>query len=220
MAQKLNQEQENTSSGHGRSSNFQGSPRPSGHVLATLPYRYIKAITRPSVKTYAQGEGQASWSIVWMQLLLWAVLDAVLGVLVNIISPPVAGSSSASQFFSLATSIGLVVLVPLLFFLIMGLLYFFARSFGGQGTFLEQCNASLNVQVPLGIGSKLLALIPVVGRILNSVLSIYGIVLQVIVLMAVHRLSRGKAIGALIAAGVVILIPVGILYAIFFVFVR
>ena len=76
----------------------------------------------------------------------------------------------------------------------MGIVYLLARAFGGQGTFLEQCNTSLYIQAPLGIFSKLLALIPIVGRVLNSVLSLYGIVLQVFVIMAVHRLSRGKAI--------------------------
>ena len=92
------------------------------------------------------------------------------------------------------SSIGLVVVLPMLFFLLMGIVYLLARAFGGQGTFLEQCNTSLYIQAPLGIFSKLLALIPIVGRVLNSVLSLYGIVLQVFVIMAVHRLSRGKAI--------------------------
>ncbi len=46
--------------------------------------------------------------------------------------------------------------------------------------------------------SKILALVPGVGRILNSVLSLYGIGVQVIVIMAVHRLSRGKAIAVLL----------------------
>src|SRR6266536_2510791 len=73
-----------------------------------------------------------------------------------------------------------------------------ARAFGGQGTFLQQCHSSLQIQVPLGIISKILALIPVVGRILNSILSLYGIGVQVVVIMAVHRLSRGKAIAVLL----------------------
>jgi hypothetical protein len=82
----------------------------------------------------------------------------------------------------------------MLFFLLMGIVYLLARAFGGQETFLEQCNTSLYIQAQLGIFSKLLALIPIVGRVLNSVLSLYGIVLQVFVIIAVHRLSKGKAI--------------------------
>lgn len=181
------------------------STSPLSAMLLQLPQQYFKAIFKPSVATYRQGKEQASWGLVWIQLLAWAVLDAALGVLVNLISPPATGSSF-SLFFGLATSYGLVLVVPALFFLLMGIVYGLAKSLGGQGTFLELCNASLSVQAPLGIGSKLLALIPVVGRILNSVLSLYGIVLQVVVIMAAQRLSKGKAIATilipLVTAGV------------------
>src|SRR5256712_8410273 len=118
-------------------------------------------------------------------------------MLVKLISPP-ADNSVFSRFFAIATSYGLVIVVPALFFLLMGIIYLLAKYFGGQGTFLEQCHTSLSIQAPLGILSKLLALIPGIGRILNSVLSLYGIVLQVLVIMAVHCLCRGKAIATII----------------------
>ena len=169
-------------------------------ALSQLLQHYLKAIIKPSVATYSEGPA-ASWSLVWIQLLTWAILDAVLGSVVNLISP-LAKGSSFQQIVSIASSIGLIVVVPTLFFLLMGVVYLLARAFGGQGTFLDQCNTSLHIQVPLGISSKVLALVPVIGRILNSVLSLYGIVLQVIVIMAVHRLNAGKAIA-------VILLPIG-----------
>jgi hypothetical protein len=166
-------------------------------TLPQLPQRYFNALAKPSVATYTADIGDASWSLVWIQLLAWAILDAMLGLLVNFMYPPATGTTF-STLFSLTTSIGLIGVVPLLFFLLMGIVYLLAKAFGGQGTFLEQCNSSLYIQAPLGIFSKLLALIPVVGRILNSVLSLYGIVLQVFVIMAVHRLSRGKAIATIL----------------------
>src|SRR6266849_1924639 len=166
-------------------------------ALSQLPQRYFNALVKPSLATYTDDIGNASWSLVWTQLLTWAILDAMLGLLVNLIYPPAIGTTF-SRFFSLASSIGLIVVVPILFFLLMGIVYLLARAFGGQGTFLEQCNISLQIQVPLGIMSKILALIPVVGRILNSILSLYGIGVQVVVIMAVHRLSRGKAIAVLL----------------------
>ena len=92
----------------------------------------------------------------------------------------------------------------------MGIVYLLARNFGGQGTFLQQCHSSLQIQVPLGILSKLLALIPGIGRILNSVLSLYGIGVQVVVIMAVHRLSRGKALTVLLIPVVGIAMLTGI----------
>ena len=183
-------------------------------ALSQLPQHYFNALVKPSVATYTRDKGNASWSLVWMQLLSWDILDAILGLLVNFIYPPVTGTTF-SRFFSLASSIGLIVVVPILFFLLMGIVYLLARAFGGQGTFLEQCNISLYIQAPLGILSKLLALIPVVGRVLNSVLSLYGIVLQVFVIMAVHRLSRGKAIATvaipLVTIGVLAIIVLAVM---------
>jgi hypothetical protein len=184
-------------------------------TLSQLPQRYFTALVKPSVATYTADKGDASWSLVWIQLLAWAILDAMLGLLVNFIYPPVTGTS-ISRFFTLATSIGLVGVVPLLFFLLMGIVFVLAKAFGGEGTFLEQCNSSLYIQAPLGIFSKLLALIPVVGRILNSVLSLYGIVLQVFVIMAVHRLSRGKAIATILIP----LLTIGLLAGVVFLFMR
>ena len=184
-------------------------------ALSQLPQRYFNALVKPSVATYTEDKGNASWSLVWTQLLVWAILDATLGLLVNFIYPTATGTTF-SRLFSLASSIGLIVVVPILFFLLMGIVYLLARAFGGQGTFLEQCNTSLYIQAPLGILSKLMALIPVVGRILNSVLSLYGIVLQVIVIMAVHRLSRGKAIATILIP----LVTIGMLAALVFLLMR
>ncbi|HEV2581830.1 MAG TPA: YIP1 family protein [Ktedonobacteraceae bacterium] len=167
------------------------STAPLSVVLLQLPRLYFNALVKPSLATYAEFKGQASWRLVWIQLATWAILDAALGVLVNTLYPPATGTAF-SRFFAFATTYGLVVVVPALFFLLMGIVYWIARAFGGKGTFLEQCHTSLIVEAPLGILSKLLALIPGIGRILNSVLSLYGIVLMVVVIIAVHRQSKGK----------------------------
>ncbi len=186
-----------------------------GSTLSQLPQHYLKALVKPSVTTYTQDKGDASWSLVWTQLMAWAILDAMLGLLVNFIYPQATGTTFA-RFFSMATTIGLIVVVPLLFFLLMGIVFLLAKALGGQGTFLEQCNTSLYIQAPLGILSKLLALIPVVGRVLNSLLSIYGIVLQVFVIMAVHRLSKSKAIATILIP----LVTIGLLAGIIFLSMR
>lgn len=182
------------------------SPSTLGATLLQLPQQYFKAIVKPSITTYTDNKAKASWGLVWIQLLAWAILDAALGVLVNLISPPATGSSF-SRYFAYATSYGLVIVVPMLFFLLMGIVYWLAKSFGGQGTFLEQCHTSLTIQAPLGILSKLLALIPGIGKILNSVLSLYGIILQIVVIMAVHRLGKGKAIATLLLSLLIVGIP-------------
>jgi hypothetical protein len=183
--------------------------------LLRLPQHYFNAVFKPSVSTFVHNGEQASWSLVWIQLLVWAILDAALGVLVNVISP-VSTGTPFQRFFALATSYGLVVVVPALFFLLMGVVYLLSKYVGGQGSFLEQCHTSLSIQAPLGIGSKLLALIPGVGRILNTVLSLYGIVIQVFAVQAAHRFSRGKAIASVLIP----LVTIGVIAGIYFLLKR
>ena len=105
-------------------------------VLSQLPHRYFNALVKPSLATYTADKRDASWSLVWIQLLAWAILDAMLGLLVNLIYPAATGTTFSS-LFTLATSIGLIGVVPLLFFLLMGIVFLLAKAFGGQGTFLE-----------------------------------------------------------------------------------
>jgi hypothetical protein len=207
----LGQNQEQATLGQiGATSSDTSAPSLRNSILM-LPQRYFNAVFKPSVSTFAHDGEQASWILVWIQLLAWAILDAALGVLVNVISLP-----SSNRFFALATSYGLVVVVPALFFLLMGIVYLLSKYLGGQGTFLEQCNTSLSIQAPLGIGSKLLALIPGVGRILNTVLSLYGIVIQAFAIQAVHRFGRGKAIASVLIP----LATIGVIAGIYFLLKR
>src|SRR5436305_10427114 len=70
----------------------QKSTAPLRAELVQLPPQYFKALVKPSIETYSQDRVHASWSLVWVQLLVWAILDAALGLLVNLISPPATGS--------------------------------------------------------------------------------------------------------------------------------
>lgn len=98
-----------------------------------------------------------------------------------------------SQTSALSSSLGQIVAVPLGFFIAVGIYYLLARAFGGHGTFLRLFYTYLLFEVPLGIISYLLFLIPFAGVFISLALGIYEIVLSVYMMMAVHRLSGGKA---------------------------
>jgi len=85
----------------------------------------------------------------------------------------------------------------------MAIIYGLARAFGGQGTFLTQSYTYLLFDVPLGIVSSLIALIPIAGGFISIAIGIYSIVLAIFSVMAVHRLSGGRATA-------VVLIPIGV----------
>src|SRR6266705_1848646 len=71
---------------------------PLSNTLPQLPQQYFNALFKPSVATYTREKGNASWSLVWMQLLAWAILDAALGQLVNLITPLSTGTTFLRLF--------------------------------------------------------------------------------------------------------------------------
>lgn len=169
--------------------------------------------------------GKAAWDIVWIQLIIYAVIAAILGFLASLTSTrfiPVSTSSSgvnmgAFQAIATGASFSAIITIPLFFFIGMGILYLIAKAFQGQGTFLQQCYTALLFRVPLGILAALLALIPFVGWIIGIAIGIYEIVLQIFAIMPVHRLSGDKATAVVlipIAIGVVLFIVVVVIITI------
>ena len=197
----------------------QAAPLPLGEAIRQLPNQYIRVLTKPSAATFAEEQGKAAWNIVWMQLIIYAVILAVLGFIGSLIglsfgafsSLMNTGSLSSSginpgtlQAASASGSFGEIILVPLGFFIVVGVYYLVAKAFGGQGTFLAQGYSYLLYQVPIGILSGVIGLIPILGGIVAFALYIYGIVLNVFLIMATHRLSGGKATA-------VVLIPIAVI---------
>ncbi|MFL5653169.1 MAG: YIP1 family protein [Ktedonobacteraceae bacterium] len=190
------------------------APLPLGEAIRNLPNQYLKVTTRPGPRTFAEEMGKASWDIVWVQLIFYAIITTILGYLgtlisgTNLNSTTSTGSVNPALLQSIRTIIlgitfGQIVLVPLFFFIGMAIIYGLARAFGGQGKFLTQSYTYLLFDVPLGIVSSLVSLIPIAGGFIALLIGIYRIVLAIFAVMAVHRLSGGRATG-------VVLIPIGV----------
>ena len=203
------------------------APLPLGEAIRQLPQQYIKILTKPSAATFAEEMGKAAWNIVWVQLLALAVITAVLGYLASLIGSGIMPTTTSStvpmntamlQGIRLGGSFGQIIGVPLVFFIGVGILYLIAKAFGGQGTFLAQGYTYLLFEVPLGIVTALLALIPILGSFVALAVGIYALVLQIFSIMAVHRLSGGKATLVVfipvIVAVVLVCVVVGIVIAV------
>ncbi|HET8911090.1 MAG TPA: YIP1 family protein, partial [Ktedonobacteraceae bacterium] len=182
------------------------APKDTGSAIKDLPQQWIRAITRPSAMTFAQEMGKATWPMVWIQLAIYAVVGALLSFLARLLSSAstavpsgLTGTSAAtyqnftSFFYSPATAIATLIISPLFYLLGMLILFGMAKAFRGEGNYKTQTYTSLLFAVPLSIISGLLALIPILGGIVSLAIGIYQIVLQIFVIMPVHRLSGGKA---------------------------
>ena len=136
------------------------------------------------------------------------ILFSLLNSLFTSLSSGPAEASGINPLFAFSLIYALIIGVSVFtsavggFFIGQGFIYLLARAFGGQGSFTAQAYTALLFQVPIGIVSSFLSVIPFVGSI-GSLAGIYGLVLQVFSLMAVHRLSGGKATA-------IVLIPVAI----------
>lgn len=180
------------------------TPLPLGEAIRQLPQQYIKVLTKPSAQTFAEEMGKAKWDIVWVQLIGYAVVVTLLLYLSTLTNTALynpsglsgAGASSVdpAAIRLLVQRILLldVIFIPIGFFISVGIYYLIAKAFKGVGTFLAQSYTTLLFQAPLSILGLLLALVPFVGFI-GGFVGIYSIVLNVFSIMAVHRLSGGKA---------------------------
>src|SRR5438034_6862040 len=190
------------------------APLPLSEAIRQLPNQYVRVLTRPSSFTFATEMGKATWDILWVQLIGYAVIAAALSYLYFSIHDPLTAynasdSATSLQFASMmqtmtrVISLGIIIIIPASFFMGQGIIYLLAKAFGGNGTFLRQGYTYLLIIAPIGVISSVLNFIPILGSVIPFVLSIYAFVLQIYALMAVHRLSGGKATA-------VVLIPVGI----------
>jgi hypothetical protein len=198
------------------------SPLPLGAAISQLPQQYFRVLTKPSQSTFAAEMGKASWDIVWVQLIAYAIITGIMACIqVLILIPMIDGIMREYEFYMRSdvwqtalpmAFISGILSVPISFFIMQGITYLFAKAFGGSGTFLRQCYTYLLIRVPTDSISSVIGFIPFLGSLAVSGLGIYAIILQIFSLMSVHRISGGKATA-------VVLIPIAVLIMLVFVLI-
>jgi hypothetical protein len=191
----------------------QAAPLPLGEAIRQLPSQYIKVVfTKRSAAVFAEEQSKASWGSVWLQLMFYALVIAVIVLVSGLITNPVSNGPELI-FIIIFAIIFVLIVISIFFFISTGIFYVLARAFGGKGTFLAQSYSLLLITVPLGILMALLGLIPGVGRSVSLVINGYIILLSIRMIMGVHHLSKGKAT-AVILIPVAFFICIGVLIAI------
>ncbi len=119
--------------------------------------------------------------------------------------------------FLLGILISMIFIAPISFFLGTGIQFLGMRVFGGQGTFKQHAYILAMIIVPmtvLSFGLTLPSLVPGLNCIAGLAgfgLSIFGIVIMVRGMKAVHNLSTGQTIAGLIVPPIILAIVAGCL---------
>lgn len=189
-------------------------PVPAG--VGNLFQKWVNVTTKPGVQSFVNEIPTANWGDVWLALLglgiitaittvirslefgaaasaLYSALPAAQGQLVNNFTAPSVGSGIAS-----------IITVPIGFFIGVGILWLFAKMFGGTGGFLSHSYAFSLFYLPLAAVAAVIGIIPFLGGLVGLAISIYSIFLAVFAVSAVHRLTTGKSVA-------VVLLPAAIL---------
>ena len=190
------------------------SPLPLGEAIRQLPRQYWRVVSKPGAATFAEEKGKAAWNIIWVQIALITVLTVLFGFAITAITLPAllnAQNLPAGTLDTFRNSFGFlpfsyIIFTPLGLFIGVGIYHLIAKAFGGTGTFVEYMYSYLLYYTPIVIVSLILSIIPFIGSLAASALGIYGIVLQIFMTMAVHRLSGGRATLAVLILPIILIV--------------
>jgi MFS family permease len=174
---------------------------------------WIQALTRPSVATYQSliQAPQASPKRAYG----WIALSALITFLISAMGTLLWGTLGEAEGMGGVSSIlcGLpvaAVLAVLGVAIMAGVSNLIARLFGGAGTYSALVYAFAAYLTPLSLISGVLSLVPILGVFLAPLPGLYGLVLNVIAVKAVHKFSWWKAVVSSVAVllGIVVIVAV------------
>ncbi len=178
---------------------------------------WVSALTQPSVATFEDfvQDPDATHKRAYNWMFVSAPIGYAISTLVNaVLMVFIAGAPEDPETFGM----GLICGAPIAAYLsVLGLMINagitqeIASALGGTGTYSKLAYAFAAYLAPLVLILSVLGLIPYLN-LLSYPLAIYGIVLNVIAVKAVHQFSWGKAIASS-ASSVLILIGMLVLVA-------
>jgi Yip1 domain len=202
-------------------------PLPLGEAIRQLPTQYIRVLTNPGAAVFAQEQGKAAWNITWVQIVLYAAIAALVGVVG--LNTTLTGSLTSIQAldqiiqhfgdFSFIVALRAII-IPIFFFVGVFFCHLLAKAFGGRGRFLPYFYCSILYRLPISIIGGAISIMVVEANLPSQIsslvavaLGIYSIMMQVFVTMVVHRLSGGKATWSVLLVPIVL---VGLLLVVAF----
>ena len=180
-------------------------PLPLYEAIGQLPRQYIRVLCRPSVQTFREEMGNASWGLAIIQLCMLIIITVTLSYVAHLIpfsalhTTSAVGMGSFKPFAFLPSPFNGIAFILGSFAIGLSTAYLFSRFWQGRGSFLLHAHSLLLCTVPLVTISGALLLIPATGLLvvllsgLVFLLFVYRLVLHVFIVMSVHDLSVTKA---------------------------
>jgi len=190
-------------------------------IVRVLPRQYVKVLSRPSIAAFTEEMGKATWRLVWVQILGWMTILVICGLLILLIRALILIFTASLDLVGLGSTFGLTLLlaliIPTLLLINTVLVYLLARAFGGRGTLDVQSYTCLLFQIPLSTMVSILSFIPTIGIVLGIFFGfgafLYGLLLQIFAVIAVHRLDARTAVAAVFISAVITLLLISLLIA-------
>ena len=186
----------------------------------------LSMLVWPRSKSFAQDVAFSGWTLT-CQILIWTVVATVCAWIYRWLHPlqmitssngklVYTASPATVQQLVLDIALGLLILIPLTYFIDMGIIFALSRRAGGVGSFRAQCSAMLLFLVPLGITNSLIQFVPVIGIIAAIAFFFCGLYLQVKAIREIHLIPTSQAIeivliplAALLIFGCVLAVSLG-----------
>ncbi len=207
----------------------QAKPGPAGWVSV-----WIKAVTQPNEQAFADiingPDANSKTAFIWIFIAgtLTGIIQAVIrtismaaGLTQQIPIPGLeqympssgAGAGSAlSTFFIGICSAPIAGLLSIAFFaLIVAIIQWIAKLFGGTGSFEKLAYAMAAISLPVSLVTSILSFIAIVpyvgicGSLISLLIALYSLYLQIVAVKAVNRFDWGPAIGS-------VLIPFAVIF--------
>jgi hypothetical protein len=157
-----------------------------GFNLQDLLHRWQAVLTKPGVPTFDAQQSGANWSTIWISLIGYGIVQAILGFIGNLANRQQNAPNAFSAF-------GYVIWVPLGFFIGAGILHLIAKAFGGTSSFLTYSWLLSLVYVPLGLFASVAGIVPFVGIALVLGAGVYQVLLSIYATASAQRLTLGRS---------------------------
>jgi hypothetical protein len=193
------------------------SPAPMSGGMQSAFQTWMNAITKPNEQTYA--DLAASPNAKSTTAFLWVFIGGLVSYFLASLVPNVAlrqmlqqyggnqfqlgGGSIGTRLITIVCGAPIsAVISTAIFALVVAIVQFLAKSFGGRGTFDQLAYTFAAIYTPFAFVSGLLALlgaIPYVGycfSFISLLAGLYVLVLQVMAVKGVNQIGWGQAAGA------------------------